>query len=277
MDIKGTVALITGGASGLGAATARRLFDAGASVVLIDLPSSGGAAFADELKGLPAGAATVPGAGDPGRTGPTAVFAPADVTDEAEVQAAVDTAAALGPLRIVVNCAGIGTPGKVLGRDGVLPLDTFNKVIQVNLVGTFNVLRLAAAAMVSTEPASTDLGGPERGVIINTASVAAFDGQIGQPAYAASKGAVAAMTLPLARELARSLVRVVTIAPGSFKTPMMAGLPQEVQDSLGRQAPHPSRLGRPAEFANLVAHIVENAMLNGETIRLDGALRMAPK
>jgi NAD(P)-dependent dehydrogenase (short-subunit alcohol dehydrogenase family) len=287
MDIKGTVALITGGASGLGAATARRLFDAGASVVLIDLPSSAGTAFADELNGVAAGAgtvpgatvpgATVPGAGDPGRTGPTAVFVPADVTDEAEVQAAVDTAAALGPLRIVVNCAGIGTPGKVLGRDGVLPLDTFNKVIQVNLVGTFNVLRLAAAAMVSTEPASTDLGGPERGVIINTASVAAFDGQIGQPAYAASKGAVAAMTLPLARELARSLVRVVTIAPGSFNTPMMAGLPQEVQDSLGQQAPHPSRLGRPAEFANLVAHIVENAMLNGETIRLDGALRMAPK
>ncbi|MDQ0680124.1 NAD(P)-dependent dehydrogenase (short-subunit alcohol dehydrogenase family) [Arthrobacter pascens] len=287
MDIKGTVALITGGASGLGAATARRLFDAGASVVLIDLPSSAGAAFADELNGLPAGAATVPGAtvpgttvpgaDDPGRTGPTAVFAPADVTDDAEVQAAVDTAAALGPLRIVVNCAGIGTPGKVLGRDGVLPLDTFNRVIQVNLIGTFNVLRLAAAAMVSTEPASTDLGGPERGVIINTASVAAFDGQIGQPAYAASKGAVAAMTLPLARELARSLVRVVTIAPGSFKTPMMAGLPQEVQDSLGQQVPHPSRLGRPAEFANLVAHIVENAMLNGETIRLDGALRMGPK
>jgi NAD(P)-dependent dehydrogenase (short-subunit alcohol dehydrogenase family) len=297
MDIKGTVALITGGASGLGAATARRLFDAGASVVLIDLPSSPGAAFADELNGLPAGAATVPGAtvpgaavpgaavpgaavpgqGDPDRTGPTAVFVPADVTDEAEVQAAVDTAAALGPLRIVVNCAGIGTPGKVLGREGVLPLDTFSRVIQVNLIGTFNVLRLAAAAMVSTEPASTDLGGPERGVIINTASVAAFDGQIGQPAYAASKGAVAAMTLPLARELARSLVRVVTIAPGSFKTPMMAGLPQEVQESLGRQAPHPSRLGRPAEFANLVAHIVENAMLNGETIRLDGALRMAPK
>lgn len=277
MDIKGTVALITGGASGLGAATARRLFDAGASVVLIDLPSSAGAAFAEELNGLPAGAATAPGAGGPGRADQTAVFAPADVTDEAQVQAAVDTAAALGPLRIVVNCAGIGTPGKVLGRDGVLPLDRFDRVIQVNLIGTFNVLRLAAAAMVSTEPASTDLGGPERGVIINTASVAAFDGQIGQPAYAASKGAVAAMTLPLARELARSLVRVVTIAPGSFKTPMMAGLPQEVQDSLGQQVPHPSRLGRPAEFANLVAHIVENAMLNGETIRLDGALRMGPK
>ncbi|MCU1434384.1 MAG: 3-hydroxy-2-methylbutyryl-CoA dehydrogenase [Pseudarthrobacter sp.] len=269
MDVNGTVALITGGASGLGAATAKRLFDAGASVVLIDLPSSAGAAFAAELNAGGGGAA---GAGSP-----QAVFAPADVTSEAEVQAAVDTAVTLGPLRIVVNCAGIATPGKVLGRDGVLPLETFNRVIQVNLVGTFNVLRLAAAAMAATEPVSTGLGGPERGVIVNTASVAAFDGQIGQPAYAASKGAVAAMTLPLARELARSLVRVVTIAPGIFETPMMAGLPQDAQDSLGRQVPHPSRLGKPAEYANLVAHIVENAMLNGETIRLDGAIRMGPK
>ncbi|MDP9997071.1 SDR family NAD(P)-dependent oxidoreductase [Pseudarthrobacter sulfonivorans] len=269
MDVNGTVALITGGASGLGAATAKRLFDAGASVVLIDLPSSAGAAFAAELNAA-AGAAA--GAGSP-----QAVFVPADVTSEAEVQAAVDTAVTLGPLRIVVNCAGIATPGKVLGRDGVLPLETFNRVIQVNLVGTFNVLRLAAAAMAATEPVSTELGGPERGVIVNTASVAAFDGQIGQPAYAASKGAVAAMTLPLARELARSLVRVVTIAPGIFETPMMAGLPQDAQDSLGRQVPHPSRLGKPAEYANLVAHIVENAMLNGETIRLDGAIRMGPK
>jgi NAD(P)-dependent dehydrogenase (short-subunit alcohol dehydrogenase family) len=265
MDVKGTVALITGGASGLGAATAKRLFDAGASVVLIDLPSSAGDAYAAELTAGAAG------------TGQRAVFAAADVTNEAEVQAAVDTAAALGPLRIVVNCAGIATPGKVLGRDGVLPLDLFTRVIQVNLVGTFNVLRLAAAAMVATEPVTTDVGGPERGVIVNTASVAAFDGQIGQPAYAASKGAVAAMTLPLARELARSLVRVVTIAPGIFETPMMATLPQDAQDSLGRQVPHPSRLGKPAEYASLVAHIVENAMLNGETIRLDGAIRMGPK
>jgi NAD(P)-dependent dehydrogenase (short-subunit alcohol dehydrogenase family) len=270
MDIAGTVALITGGASGLGAATARRLFDAGASVVLIDLPSSAGAAFADELNAQEL-------SGQPDGTRRTAVFVPADVTSEAEVQAAVDTAVGLGPLRIVVNCAGIATPGKVLGREGVLPLDVFSRVVQVNLIGTFNVLRLAAAAMVATEPAGTELGGPERGVIINTASVAAFDGQIGQPAYAASKGAVAAMTLPLARELARSLVRVVTIAPGIFETPMMACLPQEAQDSLGRQVPHPSRLGRPAEYANLVAHIVENAMLNGETIRLDGAIRMGPK
>ena len=282
MDIKGTVALITGGASGLGAATARRLFDAGASVVLVDLPGSAGDAFAAELTASAAapagGPASAPAGGDAlAGTGRTAVFVPADVTDEAQVQAAVDAAVALGPLRIVVNCAGVATPGKVLGREGVLPLENFNRVIQVNLVGTFNVIRLAAAAMAATEPAATDLGGPERGVIINTASVAAFDGQIGQPAYAASKGAVAAMTLPIARELARSLIRVVTIAPGIFETPMMAGLPQEAQDSLGHQVPHPSRLGRPAEYANLAAHIVDNAMLNGETIRLDGAIRMGPK
>ena len=267
MDVRGSVALITGGASGLGAATAKRLFDAGASVVLIDLPSSAGAAFAAELNAGGGGA----------KTSPRAVFVPADVTNEAEVQAAVDTAVTLGPLRIVVNCAGIATPGKVLGRDGVLPLDTFSRVVQVNLIGTFNVLRLAAAAMVATEPVSTDVGGPERGVIVNTASVAAFDGQIGQPAYAASKGAVAAMTLPLARELARSLVRVVTIAPGIFETPLMATLSDEAQASLGQQIPHPARLGKPAEYASLVAHIVENAMMNGETIRLDGAIRMGPK
>lgn len=265
MDVLGTVALITGGASGLGAATARRLYDAGASVVLVDLPGAAGESLAAELNGME------------GAAGNRAVFVPADVTKEEQVQAAVDAAAELGPLRIVVNCAGIGTPGKVLGRDGVLPLEAFNRVIQVNLVGTFNAIRLAAAAMAATEPVATELGGPERGVIINTASVAAFDGQIGQPAYAASKGAVAAMTLPIARELARSLIRVVTIAPGIFETPMMAGLPQEAQDSLGHQVPHPSRLGRPAEYANLAAHIVDNAMLNGETIRLDGAIRMGPK
>lgn len=263
MDINGTVALVTGGASGLGAATAKRLFDAGASVVLVDLPQSAGEAYAAELNARSVGG--------------KAVFTPADVTNETQIQSAVDTAASLGPLRIVVNCAGIATPGKVLGRDGVLPLETFNRVIQINLVGTFNVIRLAAAAMAETEPVSTDLGGPERGVIINTASVAAFEGQIGQPAYAASKGAVAAMTLPLARELARSLIRVATIAPGIFETPMMAGLPQAAQDSLGQQVPHPARLGRAAEYANLAAHIVENAMLNGETIRLDGAIRMGIK
>jgi NAD(P)-dependent dehydrogenase (short-subunit alcohol dehydrogenase family) len=278
MDVTGSVALITGGASGLGAATARRLFDAGASVVLVDLPSSAGQAFAEELNGGNAnGANAYGGNAASGKMERSAVFVPADVTSEAEVRAAVDTATQLGPLRIVVNCAGIATPGKVLGRDGVLPLETFSRVIQVNLIGTFNVLRLAAEAMVATEPAVTELGGPERGVIINTASVAAFEGQIGQPAYSASKGAVAAMTLPIARELARSLVRVVTIAPGIFETPMMAGLPKEAQDSLGAQVPHPSRLGKPAEYANLVAHIVDNAMLNGETIRLDGAIRMGPK
>ncbi|MDI3210522.1 3-hydroxyacyl-CoA dehydrogenase [Arthrobacter sp. AL12] len=277
MDIKGTVALITGGASGLGAATARRLFDAGASVVLVDLPGSAGAAFAAELNAGGTVRTAAPEAGSAMQPGNRAVFVPADVTSEDQIQAAVDAAVALGPLRIVVNCAGIATPGKVLGREGVLPLEKFNRVIQINLVGTFNVIRLSAAAMVATEPAVTELGGPERGVIINTASVAAFDGQIGQPAYAASKGAVHAMTLPIARELARSLVRVVTIAPGIFETPMMAGLPQEAQDSLGQQVPHPSRLGRPAEYAHLAAHIVENAMLNGETIRLDGAIRMGPK
>ena len=276
MEIEGSVALITGGASGLGAATARRLFNAGASVVLADLGTSDGAAYADGLNA--AGPQNLAGIA-PGHesAAPKAVFVPADVTSEDQVQAAVDAAVGLGPLRIVVNCAGIATPGKVLGRDGVLPLETFQRVIQINLVGTFNVVRLAAAAMAATEPAVTELGGEERGVIINTASVAAFDGQIGQPAYAASKGGVAAMTLPLARELARSLIRVVTIAPGIFETPMMAGLPPEAQESLGRQVPHPSRLGRPAEYANLAAHIVENAMLNGETIRLDGAIRMGPK
>ncbi|WP_309076113.1 SDR family NAD(P)-dependent oxidoreductase [Paenarthrobacter sp.] len=268
MDIKGTVALVTGGASGLGAATAKRLFDAGASVVLVDLPQSAGDGYAAELNAARSGE---------GESGPRAVFAPADVTNESQIQAAVDAAVSLGPLRIVVNCAGIATPGKVIGREGVLPLENFNKVIQINLVGTFNVIRLAAAAMVETEPVSTELGGPERGVIINTASVAAFEGQIGQPAYAASKGAVAAMTLPLAREFARSLIRVATIAPGIFETPMMAGLPQAAQDSLGQQVPHPARLGRAVEYANLAAHIVENAMLNGETIRLDGAIRMGLK
>ena len=277
MDATGSVALVTGGASGLGAATARRLFDNGATVVLVDLPSSAGAALAEELNALNSGRVNGQAGSPAGSQRKSAVFVPADVTSETDVQAAVDTANALGPLRIVVNCAGIATPGKVLGREGVLPLEAFNRVIQVNLVGTFNVLRLAAAAMVATEPATTSLGGPERGVIINTASVAAFEGQIGQPAYAASKGAVAAMTLPLAREFARSLVRVVAIAPGIFETPMMAGLPQEAQDSLGAQVPHPSRLGKPDEYANLVAHIVDNAMLNGETIRLDGAIRMGPK
>ena len=253
MHIEGCAALVTGGASGLGHATAQALTAAGASVVILDLPSSEGEKAAVAL-------------------GPTARFVAGDVTDEQQVQAAVDEASGLAPLRIVVNCAGIATPGKVLGRDGVLALAQFERVVRVNLVGSFNVIRLAAAAMVKTEPA-----GEERGVIVNTASVAAFDGQIGQPAYSASKGGVAAMTLPIARELARDLVRVMTIAPGIFETPMMAGLPQAAQDSLAAQVPHPSRLGRPAEFAALVRHIVENPMLNGEVIRLDGAIRMQPR
>ncbi|MDN4598314.1 3-hydroxyacyl-CoA dehydrogenase [Leifsonia virtsii] len=253
MRLDGCSAIVTGGASGLGNATARALIDGGAHVVILDLPSSEGEKAATAL-------------------GPNARFVAADVTDEAQVQAAVDTASGLAPLRVVVNCAGIATAEKVLGRDGLIPLDHFERVIRVNLIGTFNVVRLAAAAIAQTEPV-----GEERGVIVNTASVAAFDGQIGQPAYSASKGGVAAMTLPLAREFARSLIRVMTIAPGIFETPMMAGLPQAAQDSLAAQVPHPSRLGKPAEYAALVRAIVDNPMLNGETIRLDGAIRMQPK
>jgi NAD(P)-dependent dehydrogenase (short-subunit alcohol dehydrogenase family) len=251
MNIVSAVALVTGGASGLGFATATALRDAGAEVVILDLPSSDGLAQADRIG---------------------ATFAPADVADSAQVQAAVDVAAGMGPLRIVVCCAGIATPGKVVGKTGPLPLEIFERVLRVNVTGTFNVIRLAAARMQTTE-----LLGEERGVIITTASVAAFDGQVGQPAYAASKAAVAGMTLPIARELAASKIRVMTIAPGIFQTPMMAGLPQAAQDSLGAQVPHPSRLGKPEEYAALVEHIVQNPMLNGETIRLDGAIRMAPR
>lgn len=258
----GTVALVTGGASGLGNATARRLHAAGAAVVLVDLPRSPGEQAAAELNEIRPG---------------SALFATADVCDEGQVRAAIDRAATLGTLRIVVNCAGVATPGKVLGRDGVLPLESFAAVINVNVLGTFNVLRLTAEAMAQTEPLIGEYQTAERGVIVNTASVAAFDGQIGQPAYSASKGAVAAMTLPVARELARSLIRVMTIAPGIFETPMMAGLPQAAQDSLAQQIPHPSRLGKPGEYAALVEHIVSNAELNGEVIRLDGAIRMQPK
>jgi len=253
VEIAGKVALVTGGASGLGRATAEVLAGEGATVVICDLPSSDGEAVAKAL-------------GDRSR------FAPADVTNESNVQAAVDAAAEAGPLAIVVNCAGIGTPGRVLGKQGVLPLEQFTRVVTVNLIGTFNVIRLAAARMVEHDPQ-----GEERGVIVNTASVAAFDGQIGQAAYSASKGGVVGMTLPIARDLADKRIRVCTIAPGIFATPMMAGLPEPAQESLAKQVPHPSRLGRPEEYAALVRHIVENPMLNGEVIRLDGAIRMAPR
>jgi NAD(P)-dependent dehydrogenase (short-subunit alcohol dehydrogenase family) len=258
MQISGQGALITGGASGLGLATARRLVAAGGHVTIIDLPSSKGAELADELGGL---------------------FVPADVTSVDEVQAAVAAAQAAAPLRIVVNCAGIAPPAKVLDREGnPAVLADFERVVRINLVGTFNVLSQASAVI-----AKNDLGqaqgsdSEDRGVIVNTASVAAFDGQIGQPAYAASKGGVHAMTIPVARELARFGIRVCTIAPGIMETPMLMGLPQAAQDSLGQQVPYPSRLGRPDEYAALVQHIVENGYLNGETIRLDGAIRMAPK
>lgn len=253
MQISGQGALITGGASGLGLATARRLSAAGARVAIIDLPNSAGEEIAAELGGL---------------------FLPADVTSSEEVAAAVASAHAVAPLRVVVNCAGIAPPAKVLDRDGnPADLDTFERVIRINLVGTFNVISQAAAVMAQSRP--TESG--DRGVIVNTASVAAFDGQIGQPAYSASKGGVHAMTLPIARELARHGIRVCTIAPGIMETPMLAGLPQAAQDSLGQQVPYPSRLGRPDEYAALVEHIVANGYLNGETIRLDGAIRMAPK
>ncbi|MDT4893734.1 MAG: hypothetical protein QOE97_2769 [Pseudonocardiales bacterium] len=253
MRIDGSVAVITGGASGLGLATARRLARAGASVVLLDLPGSPGERAVSSIDG-------------------TAVFAPGDVTSDDDVRSALDTAGGLGPTRIVVNCAGIGTPARVIGRNGVMPLETFARVVQINLIGTFNVLRLAAERIAATDPIEG-----ERGVVVNTASVAAFDGQIGQAAYSASKGGVVGMTLPIARDLADKAIRVMTIAPGLFKTPMLEGLPQEAQDSLGAQVPHPSRLGDPDEYAALVEHIVGNPMLNGEVIRLDGAIRMAPR
>lgn len=253
MQIQGSSALITGGASGLGLATARRLAAAGAVVTILDLPSSAGAEIADELGG---------------------VFAAGDVTSADDAAAAAAAAQAAAPLRIVVNCAGIAPPAKVLDRDGnPAVLADFERIVRINLVGTFNVLSQASAVIAKND--ATDDG--DRGVIVNTASVAAFDGQIGQPAYSASKGGVHAMTLPVARELARYGIRVCTIAPGIMETPMLMGLPQAAQDSLGQQVPFPSRLGRPDEYAALVQQIVENGYLNGETIRLDGAIRMAPK
>ena len=248
-----TVALVTGGGSGLGEATARRLHADGASVVIVDLPSSSGEAVAAEL-------------------GERARFCAADVRDEAQVQAAVDAATQMGELRVAVSCAGVATPGRVIGRGGPLALETFQTVIDINLVGTFNVLRLAAAAMVGNEPVDGD-----RGVVVNTASIAAYDGQVGQAAYAASKGGIVALTLTAARDLADKAIRVVTIAPGTMETPMMAGFSQEVKDSLAAMVPHPARLGSPDEYASLAAYVVENGLLNGEVIRLDGALRMPPR
>ncbi|MFS8038583.1 3-hydroxyacyl-CoA dehydrogenase [Xanthobacter sp. AM11] len=255
MKIEGRVFLVTGAGSGLGAAVTRMLVAEGARVVGVDINAAAGEAIAAEL-------------GDAVR------FQKADVTSEADGIAAVTLAReAFGHLHGLVNCAGVAPGEKVAGRDGPHRLDSFARAVSINLVGTFNMLRLAADAIVKEEP---DAEG-ERGVIINTASIAAFDGQIGQAAYAASKGGVAALTLPVARELARFGIRVVTIAPGIFETPMMAGLPQEVQDSLGKTVPFPPRLGRPPEYAALVRHICENTMLNGEVIRLDGALRMPPR
>jgi NAD(P)-dependent dehydrogenase (short-subunit alcohol dehydrogenase family) len=250
VQIKDAVAVVTGGASGLGLATTKRLLDAGAQVVVVD------------LKGEEA----------VGELGDRARFAQANVTDPESVTAALDIAESLGPLRINVNCAGIGNAIKTLSKDGAFPLEEFTKVVGVNLIGTFNVIRLAAERIAKTEPI-----GEERGVIVNTASVAAFEGQIGQAAYSASKGGVVGMTLPIARDLARELIRVVTIAPGLFKTPLLGSLPEEAQKSLGAQIPHPSRLGDPDEYGALACHIIANPMLNGEVIRLDGAIRMAPR
>lgn len=253
MDIAGAVAVVTGGGSGLGAGTARVLHAAGARVAVLDLSLERAQAVAAELDGLALAC---------------------DVADEASARQALETVVArLGAPRILVNCAGIGPSARIVGRDGPHDLALFRKVIDVNLIGTFNMMRLAAARMQELPP----LGDGERGVVVMTASVAAFEGQVGQAAYAASKGAVAALTLPAAREFARAGIRVVTIAPGTFDTPMLATVSQEIRDSLARQVPFPSRLGRPEEFGALVKSICETPMLNGETIRLDGAIRMGPR
>jgi NAD(P)-dependent dehydrogenase (short-subunit alcohol dehydrogenase family) len=250
MDIDGVSAVVTGGASGLGAATAAALHDRGAKVFVLDLPA------AQERV-------------DEGR----ATFVACDVTDANQVEAAIAQASDGGDLRVCVNCAGVGMAERTIGRDGSpAALDPFRTTIEINLVGTFNVIRHAASAMSRTEPAEE-----ERGVIVNTASVAAFDGQIGQAAYSASKGGIVGMTLPIARDLAVSLIRCVTIAPGLFDTPLLASLPEPARVALGGSVPHPARLGRPEEYAALAVHIVENPLLNGEVIRLDGAIRMAPK
>ncbi|MBB04942.1 SDR family NAD(P)-dependent oxidoreductase [Pseudooceanicola sp.] len=252
MKINGLGALVTGGGSGLGQAVARMLAAEGGVVTVLDRNGDAAEAMAKELSGK---------------------AAVGDVTSEADVMAAIKTATNAAPLRIVVNCAGIGPPQKMVGRDGPMPLADFETVIRVNLIGTFNVMRLAAAEMTAMEP----LDDNARGAIVNTASVAAFDGQIGQGAYSASKGGIVGMTLPIARELARSGIRINTIAPGIFKTPLLASLPEEAQQSLGHQVPYPSRLGDPGEFANAVKFCIETQYLNAEVIRLDGGIRMAPK
>lgn len=254
MQLQDSVFFVTGAASGLGEATARMLVDSGAAVVLADVNDASGSRLASEL-------------------GMRTRFVRVDVADESSVRAGLHTASELGTLRGIVNAAGVVLAEKVLGRNGPHALDAFARVIQVNLVGSFNVIRLAVPLMSETEATASG----ERGVIVNTASVSAFDGQIGQAAYAASKGGIVAMTLPIARELARYGIRVVTIAPGIFDTPLMASLPQAARESLASQVPFPSRLGKPPEYAALVKHIIENEMLNGEVIRLDGAIRMAPK
>jgi NAD(P)-dependent dehydrogenase (short-subunit alcohol dehydrogenase family) len=252
MQIEQNVFIVTGGASGLGAATARMLAGAGANVVIADVQVEAGTALAAEINGQ---------------------FVACDVTSEPDGMAVVAAATALGVLRGLVNCAGVAPAIKTVGKDGPHPLAAFQKAVNINLVGTFNMARLAADAMARTEPADSG----ERGIIINTASVAAYDGQIGQAAYGASKAAVVGLTLPMARDLARSGVRVMTIAPGIFETPMLMGMPEEVRDALGKMVPFPPRLGLPSEYAQLVRAIIENVMLNGETIRLDGAIRMQPK
>ena len=252
MDIAGKVFIVTGGASGLGEGTARMLAANGAKVVIADLQVDRGEAVAQEIGG---------------------VFVKCDVSQEADGQAAVAAAVALGKLVGLVNCAGIAPAVKTVGKDGAHPLGTFAKTITVNLIGSFNMIRLAADAMAKNEPEPTG----ERGVLISTASVAAYDGQMGQAAYSASKGGVVGMTLPIARDLARNGIRNMTIAPGIFGTPMMFGMPQAVQDALAASVPFPSRLGTPQDYAKLVRHILDNDMLNGEVIRLDGAIRLAPK
>lgn len=255
MQINSKVFLVTGAGSGLGAATARALAEAGAKVVLADLNREAGEKLVAEL-------------------GASALFVETDVASESSAINAIQTAiSTFGGLHGLVNCAGVAPAEKVVGKEGPHRLESFAKVININLVGTFNMIRLAADAMIKGEP---DAGG-ERGVIVNTASVAAYEGQLGQAAYAASKGGIVALTLPVARELARSGIRVVTIAPGIMETPMLMGMPQEVQESLGKMVPFPSRMGKPAEYASLVKHIVENSYLNGEVIRLDGAIRMGTK